>query len=270
MDRATKDSALRQKARDIRRAVLTQSKRANVGHIGSNLCVADILACLYGEVLRGRGPEDPDRDRFVLSKGHAALALYAALCTRGWLAAEVLETFCADGTMLGVHPEHALTGVDFSTGSLGLGLSYGAGAALAARLQRSQRRVYVLLSDAELNEGSTWEAIMYAGHHRLGNLTAVIDCNGQQAIGFTKEVLDLSPLQNKFEAFNWRVFSANGNDCAELSAAFEAAAGASPQPAAVIASTVFGKGVSFMERQIKWHYWPMSEAEYRQALAEVG
>src|SRR6188474_452255 len=162
-------------AKQIRRIILGQSRRANVGHIGSALSVADILAVLYHDVLRIPKPRDPERDRFILSKGHAALALYAALSLRGWLNAADLETYCGDGSLLGVHPEHQLCGVDFSTGSLGHGLSLGAGAALAARLQRSPRRAFVLVSDAECNEGSVWEAIMFAAHHHLSNLIAIVD-----------------------------------------------------------------------------------------------
>ena len=154
-------------ARSIRRIILEQSKRAHIGHIGSALSIADIIAALYTNVLRIPDPDDPDRDRFVLSKGHAVLAVYAALHLKGWLTEEELNTYCSDGTLLGVHPEHALRGVDFSTGSLGHGLCIGAGGALAARLQHSPRRVFVLVSAAECNEGSLWEAVMFAAHHRL-------------------------------------------------------------------------------------------------------
>ncbi len=159
----------------IRRIILEQSKRANVGHIGSALSVADIIAALYFNVLHIPEPADPDRDRFLLSKGHSALAVYAALHLKGWITNEVLNTYCADGSLLGVHPEHALKGVDFSTGSLGQGLSIGTGAALAARHQRSTRRVFVLISDAECNEGSIWEAVMFAAHHNLSNLIVLVD-----------------------------------------------------------------------------------------------
>ncbi|MFN8545018.1 MAG: transketolase [Candidatus Binatia bacterium] len=254
----------------IRRIVLEQSKRANVGHIGSALSVADILAALYGGVLRVAAPDDPDRDRFVLSKGHAVLAQYAALHLRGWLAAAQLDTYCGDDTLLGVHPEHALAGIDFSTGSLGQGLSIGAGAALAARLAGSARRAFVLVSDAECNEGALWEAVMFAAHHRLANLIAIVDLNGQQALGYTEDVLSLTPLASRWRAFGWDVHEVDGHDVAGMArtvAALDLAAG---PPHVLVARTTFGKGVSFMESQIKWHYLPMSDAEYRQALAEVG
>src|ERR1022692_4593410 len=159
----------------IRRMILKHSKRANVGHIGSCLCVVEIIAALYSGVLRIPSPSSPDRDRFILSKGHAALALYAALVLRGSLPEDALDSFCGDGSLLGVHPEAALTGVDFSTGSLGQGLSIAVGSALAARMQDSSRRSFCLISDGECNEGSVWEAAMFAAHHRLGNLKAVID-----------------------------------------------------------------------------------------------
>lgn len=256
-------------SRQIRKIVLDQSKRAHVGHIGSALSIADIMAALYSHVLRIPDPGDPDRDRFVLSKGHAALAVYAALHLKGWLTAEELNTFCADETLLGVHPEHALKGVDFSTGSLGHGLSMGAGAALAARLRHSRRRVFVLVSDAECNEGSLWEAVMFAAHHRLANLIAIIDLNGQQAFGYTDQVLSLTPMAERWQAFGWDVREINGHDVAAIIQTIARLDTASGPPHALIAHTVFGKGVSYMERQIKWHYWPMSDAEYRQALEEI-
>jgi transketolase len=255
--------------RAIRRIVLQQSRRANVGHIGSALSVADLVAALYGGVLRLPAPGAPERDRFVMSKGHAVLAVYGALALRGWLSAADLDTYCADGSLLGVHPEHRLPGIDFSTGSLGQGLSIGAGAALAARLQRADRRVFVLVSDAECNEGSLWEAVMFAAHHKLANLTAIVDLNGQQALGYTEDVMSLSPMTLRWRAFGWDVHEVDGHDVAGLQRTIAGLDTTSGQPHVLIARTVFGKGVSYMERQIKWHYWPMSEDEYRQALAEV-
>ena len=166
--------------------IVEQSQRAHVGHIGSSLSIADIVAALFAGPLQRVTPDDANRERFILSKGHAALALYAALHETGRLTSAELSTYCGDYTPLGAHPEHVVGGVDFSTGSLGHGLSIGAGAALAARLQGSDRRVYVLLSDAECNEGSVWEAVMFAAHHRLSSLVAIVDVNGQQALGYTR------------------------------------------------------------------------------------
>jgi transketolase len=252
----------------LRRIILEQSKRANVGHIGSALSVADMLAALYSGILRLETPDDPERDRFILSKGHAALALYAALHLRGLLDAETLDTYCGDGSLLGVHPEPALPGVDFATGSLGHGLSIGAGAALGARLQGSSRRAFVLVSDAELGEGSLWEAVMFAAHHRLSNLVAIVDWNGQQALGYTEDVLSLRGLPDRFRAFGWDVSEIDGHDLDSIARTVSGLEFDGP-PHVLIARTTFGKGVSFMEGKIHWHYWPMSDEEYHRALAEV-
>jgi transketolase len=255
-------------ARQIRRIILEESKRAGVGHIGSALSVADIVAVLYSRILRAESADDPHRDRFVLSKGHAALALYAALHVRGWIDTPLLATFCADGTPLGVHPDAAVAAIDYSTGSLGQGLGVAAGFALAARLRKSSRRVFALLSDAECNEGSVWESIAFAAHHRLTNLTAIVDANGQQALGYTKDVLSYDPLAERWRAFGWDVRECDGHDEDALADAMEPEGRSGPR--VVIAHTVFGNGVSFMQRQIKWHYSPMSDAEYADALSEVG
>ncbi len=253
----------------VRRIILEQAKRANVGHIGCALSVADIVCALYESVLRIPTPEDRERDRFILSKGHAALALYAALFLRGWISEDDLNTYCSDGTLLGVHPERALKGVDFCSGSLGHGLSVGAGCALAARLQRSPRRVFVLVSDAECNEGSLWESTMFAAHHRLSNLVAIVDLNGQQALGYTRQVMDLSPLAARWRAFNWDTHEVDGHNTAQMTETIAGLDTVSGPPHVLVARTVFAKGVSFMENQIKWHYWPMSDAEYAKALAEI-
>lgn len=256
--------------RRARQIIVEQSKRAHVGHIGCSLSVADILCWLYSGVMAVEAPDAPERDRFVMSKGHAALALYAALHLRGWLTEAQLDTYCGDASLLGVHPERDLAGVDFATGSLGQGLSYAVGAALAARMQGSSRRVFALLSDAECNEGSTWEAVMFAAHHRLANLLAIIDLNGQQAFGYTREVLDLPGMCERWRTFGWHVEEVDGHDIHQMTRACERLRTASPSaPQVLIARTVFGRGVSFMERRIKWHYWPMSEQEYRDALNEI-
>jgi transketolase len=253
----------------IRRIILDQSKRANLGHIGSALSIADLVAALYSGSLRGTDPGDPDRDRFVLSKGHACLAVYAALFLKGVLSEDELNTFGSDGSRLGVHPEHNLPGIDFSTGSLGHGLSIGAGAALAARLQGSSRRSFVLLSDAECNEGSVWEAAMFAAHHRLANLVALIDLNGQQALGRTDDVLALTDMAGRWHTLNWDVHEVDGHNVAELMDVLAALDTACGPPHVLVARTVFGKGVPYMERQVRWHYDPMSDEDYRLAVAAV-
>lgn len=253
----------------IRRLTLEAAKRANTGHIGSALSVADILAVLYGGVLRIASPADPERDRFVMSKGHAALALYAALQLRGCLEPGAVSTYCASGTSLGVHPSHEIDGVECSTGSLGQGLSIAAGMALAARLHGASWRAFVLMSDAECNEGSVWEAAMFAAQHRLENLTAIIDLNGQQALGATSGILDLSPMSARWQAFGWDAHDVDGHDPLALAHTLGACAVRRGAPHLIVAHTVFGKGVSFMERQLKWHYAPMSDADYDAAMREV-
>lgn len=254
----------------IRRTIIEQSKRAEIGHIGSCLSVADALAALYGSALRLDSLDDRNRDRFIMSKGHAALALYAALYEAGWLSADDLDTYCADGSAVAGHPEHVLPGIELSTGSLGHGLSAGAGMALAARLQHRESRVFVLMSDAECNEGSVWEAVMFAKQHNLGNLVAVVDVNGQQALGKTRDVIDLEPLGDRWRAFGWQVRELDGHDPDQLAEVLDGPAGlADSAPHAVLLRTTFGKGVSFMENELQWHYWPMSDANYEQALSEL-
>lgn len=254
-------------ATEIARTVLHQSKRAHVGHIGSCLSIADVVALLFAGGMAADAL-DPDRDRLILSKGHAALALYAALHLRGQLSADELDSFCSDGSQLGVHPEHAVVGIDFSTGSLGQGLSIATGAALAARMQESDRRVFAILSDAECNEGSTWEAAMFAGHHGLDNLMAIVDSNGQQALGHTRDVLDTEPLVERWRSFGWDAVEVDGHHQPSLQEALRNATGGG-RPHALVARTTFGKRVSYMESQIRWHYMPMSDQEYELALSEL-
>jgi transketolase len=257
-------------AQDVARVVIEQSRRANVGHIGSGLSIAGIIAALYNDVLNrpARGAASyAERDRFILSKGHAALALYAALYLRGELSEEQLNTYCGDGSLLAVHPEHDLPGIDFSTGSLGHGLSLGAGAALAARMQGSPRRVFVLLSDAECNEGSTWESVMFAAHWKLSNLTVIVDNNGQQAMGYTCDILNQENAIERWRAFGWQAVQIDGHNSTALRSALLAKS--DKHPRVIIADTTAGYGVSFMERQVKWHYLPMTADEYEQAKIEV-
>lgn len=260
-------------AYEIRRTVVDESMRAGVGHIGSALSIADLLAALYGGVLRIGEAGEPERDRFVLSKGHAALGLYAALAATGRIDPELLSTYCGEGSMLGAHPEHVLPGVDFSTGSLGQGLSIAAGAALAARRQGSPRRVFALLSDAECNEGAIWEAAMFAAHHRLSNLVALIDVNGQQALGYTGDVMDPGPpARDRWAAFGWDVHEVDGTSpdaVAQAIGELDLTASPSARPHVLLAQTVFGRGVSFMESRIEWHYLPLEAETHRQAVAEL-
>lgn len=263
------NNELKTTAFEIRRIILDASKLANVGHIGSALSVADIMAALFGKVMYMPGTTDPHRDRFILSKGHAALALYAALYLNGILEYDSIVTYCKDDSLLGVHPDHYLTGVDFSTGSLGHGLSIGAGVALAAKLSGESYRAFVLVSDAECNEGSLWETVIFAAHHRLSNLVAIVDNNGQQAFGKTVDVLDMNPLGHKWRAFGWDVNEVDGHDVETLAAAVDGLDTQNGPPKAIIANTVCGNGVSFMEGRVEWHYLPMSEQQYLNAMAEI-
>lgn len=253
-------------ARSIRQTVLDQSFRANVGHIGSALSIADLLAAVVA-TFPTVGSDADDRDIFVLSKGHAALAWYAVLALRGRISADELDTFCDDGSALGVHPEPHTPGVDFASGSLGMGISYAVGSALAQRLRRTGRSTVAVMSDAECNEGITWEAVAFAGHHRLANLVALVDDNGQQALGSTRAILDQSNLAQRWEAFGWNVVVVDGHDVGALMANLEDRS--TQKPTVVIAKTVFGSGVPFMEKQLKWHYLPMTANEYDIATQAV-
>lgn len=255
--------------KSVRRLIIECAVKAGTGHIGSALSVANIITVLYDSILKFTGPDDPDRDRFILSKGHAALALYVVLYLKGILSDQHLAQYCQDNTLVGVHPDHRLEGIDFSTGSLGQGLSFGAGAALAALIQNSNRRVYVLISDAEANEGAVWEAVMFAAHHKLANLTVIMDANGQQAMGYTREILDLAPHGPRWHAFGWHVQEIDGHDDHALHQGFKKAQTCA-MPSLIIAQTVSGKGVGFMEGKIKWHYWSLNPDEYQQALQDVG
>lgn len=252
----------------IRKIVLDISHNAGVGHIGSALSIADIVAALYSEEVTGlKRVLDPDR--FVLSKGHAAAALYAALFESGYISEDCLNSYAMEGG-LEVHPTNTTPGVDFTTGSLGMGLSYGIGAALAAKQDNSTRVVYVLMSDAELNEGSTWEAVMLAGHHRLNNLIVVLDYNKRQALGDTSNILDMNRLTGKLVPFGWNAFTCDGHDQVGLVANLtDVQSSPSDKPTIIIAHTILGKGVSFMEGNLKWHYWTMSDEEYEQARKEL-
>jgi transketolase len=245
---------LRRMSAIVRRWVVEQAIVSRVGHIGSALSIVETLAVLWGRVLHAPGSEDPDRDRFILAKGHAALALYSVLRFRGQIGDDLFRRYCRDGWPLGVHPERGLPGVEISTGSLGQGLSVGCGLAYALLQRGSPARVFVLLSDAECNEGQVWEAAMFASHHRLTNLVAVVDVNGMQALGRTREVLSLDPLAPRWEAFGWLAREVDGHDEADLLAVLTDGIAGRTGPAVVLARTVLGKGVSFMEDRLEWHY----------------
>ena len=234
--------------------------------------MADLLAVLYTEVLRvnPQSPQWDRRDRFILSKGHSCAALYATLALKDFFSIEELEQFGRDGSRLMTHVSHKVPGVEFSTGSLGHGLPFGCGKALAAKRRKKNWRVFVMLSDGELDEGSNWEAILFAPHHRLDNLVAIVDYNKIQSLGDVKEVLDLHPLAEKFRAFNWAVKEIDGHDHTAISAALESLPFAPGQPSCLIAHTVKGKGVDFMENQLLWHYRTPNAEQVKKALDQLG
>jgi transketolase len=251
----------------LRRWIIEQSLASNVGHVGSALSVADIMSALWEGTMRDPGTGHEDRDRFILAKGHAALALYAALRWKGIVDEATFGSFCRDGSLLGVHPHHGLAGVDVSTGSLGQGLSVGSGLAHGLRLRGRPSRVYVLLSDAECNEGQVWEAAMFAAHHRLSSLVAVVDLNGFQALGETARILELDMVR-LWSAFGWEAVAVDGHDVGALLAAFHLPP-RTDRPRVIVARTVLGKGVSFMEGRLEWHYRNLTPDQARLALAEL-
>ena len=260
-------------ARKIRIHTVRMIHAAKSSHTGSCLSMAELLAVLYGRILR-IDPARPDwsgRDRFILSKGHACAALYAVLAETGFFPKSWLGTFYQNGSPLAGHVTHAgVPGVEVSTGSLGHGLSIACGMALAGKRDARPYRVFALLSDGECDEGSTWEAMLFAGHHQLDNLVAIIDYNKIQSIGRVAEVLDLNPFADKWRACRWSACEIDGHDPSEIEHAFREVPRRAGSPTCVIAHTVKGKGVSFMEDKLLWHYRPPSVDELRNALAELG
>ncbi len=256
----------------IRRHGIEMTHRSGGSHIGAVLSVADIIAVLYTDVLRFR-TEEPDweeRDRFILSKGHAGAAIYAALAESGFFPVEELKTHYANGSRLSGHVSHHLPGVDFSTGSLGHGLSAAAGMALAAKQDRKRHHIYVVLGDGECDEGSVWEAALLANHFRLNNLTAIIDHNRMQSLDMCERTIELESLAEKWRAFGWNVQEIDGNNHAQLREAFINRGEKAERPMVVIANTVKGKGISFMENDILWHYrFPHDGWEYDCAVNEL-
>ena len=262
----TVDLALR-----LRRHVVRMCHAGGSSHVGSCLSIADVVAVLYGEVLRldPARPGWPGRDRFILSKGHAGACVYAALAERGFFPGEELATHCRNGSRLSGHVSHkGVAGVEVSTGSLGHGLGIGAGMAFQLRRLGGTQRTFVLLSDGECDEGSVWEAALFAAQQRLGRLCAIVDCNGLQSLGPTSDAIGLEPFGAKWRAFGWRVLRIDGHDHDALRNALSAPG--DDRPLCVIADTVKGKGVSFMENQVLWHYRIPAGEEFAAALRELG
>jgi transketolase len=258
-------------ARRLRAHALRMTHSGRASHIGSCLSMADILAVLYGAVLRfdAAHPDWAERDRLVISKGHAAAIVYAALAEARFLPVADLATYLTDGGRLAGHVTKTVPGVEVSTGSLGHGLPVAAGMALAAQRGGSSWRSYCILSDGELDEGSNWEAIQFAQHFRLDNLVAIVDYNKIQSFGTVAEVSDLHPLADKFRAFNWGLHELDGHDHVALLAALTAAPPLAGRPTVIVAHTIKGKGVSFMEDDLLWHYRNPDDTQLAAALAEL-
>lgn len=245
------------RSRYLRRLVVEALEGGNRGHIGSSMSPIEILRVLYDDVMRYRSdqPDWEGRDRFILSKGHGCLALYALLVDKGFFPREALSTFCCHEGVLGGHPDFGkVPGVEASTGALGHGLSIGVGFALSARIKKLGSRVFVLLGDGEINEGSVWEAAMSAAHHRLDNLVAVVDYNKLQSYGPTAEVMNLEPLLEKWRSFGFCALEVNGHDVVALQRALAHVPQTAGQPTALIAHTIKGKGISFAENRPEWHH----------------
>ena len=256
-------------AKEIRIECLKMTNRAKSSHVGSMFSCADIVSVLYSKILKydAENPNDDERDYFLQSKGHAGAVLYVALAKNNFFDEKLLETYYQNGSILGGHISHkGVPGVELSTGSLGHALSVGCGIALELKKKGKKNNVYVLLSDGEIDEGSNWEAFLFAGHHNLNNLTAIIDYNKIQSIGSTFETLDLEPIERKIESFRWKTDSIDGHNLDEIENILTKE---SSQPRCVIANTIKGKGVSFMENSVLWHYRSPQDEEFDAALQEL-
>lgn len=258
-------------ARKIRGKVIELAHQADAAHLGSSLSCVDILATLFWKILKidPENPKDPLRDRFILSKGHAAMALYSTLAFRGFIPEDLLNTFGKPGTILAEHPDPQINGVEATTGSLGHGLPIGIGMALAGRIQQRRFRVFVLLSDGECNEGAVWEAAMFAPAHKLENVAIIVDYNKWQATGRSNEVMALEPLAAKWKAFGWSAYEIDGHNLNQIFDVISNVPDGSGKPIAIIANTIKGKGISFMEDNNNWHYRVPNEEEVIKAKKEL-
>ncbi len=268
----TKLNALREAARNVRLGIIEGTHSAKSGHPGGSLSITDILTYLYFEEMNidPKNPTMEGRDRFVLSKGHCAPALYSVLANRGYFPVEELKTLRKIGSRLQGHPDMTLTpGVDMSAGSLGLGISSACGMALAGKIDGKDYRVYTAVGDGESEEGQVWEACMFAAHYKLDNLCVIIDWNGLQIDGPVCEVMNPTPHDKKLEAFGFHVISIDGHDFDAIEAAFKEARSVKGKPTAIIAKTTKGKGVSFMENKVNWHGAAPNDEQYAQAVADL-
>jgi len=253
-------------ADSTRKRILETAFRANKGHLGSALSICELITAT-ALTARKFGTDHPARDRVVLSKGHASLALYCILVELGHIAESDLASYCKDGSLLQTHPDRELKSVEFSTGSLGQGIGFATGLALASKIRTEKYRTFVILSDSELNEGSTWESIAMAGTQCLASLTVLLDLNGQQALGYTNDVLKVGDPSKMFFELGWNVVNAPGHDAGQLTSAIQQTE-SSTKPSVIIAQTTAGRGVSFMERRIEWHYLPMTSEQFQTAMSE--
>lgn len=261
------------KAREIRRDTLYMVAKAKGGHLGAAFSCIDILTVLYFRILKInlKNPRDINRDRFILSKGHAANALYVTLAKRGFFKESLLKNFLKDGSIFATHPSSfAIAGVEFLSGSLGHGLCVGVGMAIAAKHNHLKYKVYVLISDGECDEGATWEAILSASHFKLDNLVVIVDYNKIQAFGRVKDVMELEPFKDKWQAFGASVREVDGHNHSQLISALEDAPFTDNKPNVIIAHTIKGKGVSFMEDSIEWHYLTPNKEQLKIAIKELG
>ena len=260
-------------AKQVRKDCLIMTNVGKSGHIGSMLSAADIMAVLYGGGFVRNDPKDPkneSRDRFILSKGHAGAVVYATLCELGYFPKDWMYTYyCDDGKLMG-HISHYVPGVEYSTGSLGHGLPVAAGMALAAKEKGQPHKVWCLMSDGDCNEGSTWEAILFAGQHHLENLVVIVDYNRIQALGFSKDIADLGDFEKKVEPFGWAVRTVDGHDFMDLENTFRALPLQPGKPSFIVANTIKGKGVSFYENTVASHYAHVTDEDMHRAFAELG
>jgi len=258
-------------ASSIRWHALKMVSAANASHIGGVLSMADTLAVLYADVLDvfPNQINHPNRDRFILSKGHCCAGVYAALALRGFIPIDELESYGKDGSRLMAHISHKVPGVEFSTGSLGHGLPFAVGKALAGKKRNESWRTFVLISDGELNEGSNWEAVLFAPQHQLDNLVLIIDYNKIQSLGSVKDVLELEPLRAKFEAFRWAVHEVDGHNHNSLRDAFDNIPFTKNKPSCLITHTTKGKGVDYMENELAWHYRAPNSELLARALSQI-
>ena len=256
----------------VRKHIVDMTHRGGSSHVGSGLSIADILSVLYGEIMMidPKNPEHEDRDRFILSKGHAGACVYATLSELGFFNKEILKDHYQNGSALSGHVSHkGVPGVEFSTGSLGHGLSVAAGMAKAAKLKNKKHKIFTVLSDGECDEGSNWEAILFSSHHKLNNLVAVIDYNKIQSLDSTENTLALEPFADKFVAFGWNILEVDGHNHDDLKKSFKSAINEANKPTVLICHTTKGKGVSFMENSVLWHYRSPQGDEYKLAKKEL-